>query len=146
VFQAEQHAEHIDVEGSPIVFLGLLVDRKTGRAFGAGVVERVMDSALGFQRELHERLHVGLDAGVCLEESRNSTGRLDGFDDRLSLGCAASGNDDFGATGGEFVGDIGPDATRGTGDESNFVLEGSFHGGLFFAAVMILCRAFCPTG
>ena len=70
---------------------------------------------------------IGFLTGIGLEKDRRAAGGLDGFHHRRTLRRAASRDDHLGAASGEIAGNLGTDAAGGTGDEGDFVLEGSFH-------------------
>ena len=127
ILHAQEHAENINVKGLAVIVLGLLFGGEAGCAFNAGIVEGVVQAAIGFDGKIHEGFDVGFLAGIGLKERGGTAGGLDGFDDRLAFGGAAAGDNDPGVAGGEVVGDLGADAAGGTGDESDFVVEGIRH-------------------
>ena len=90
VLQAEQHAEHVGVEGGGIARCRLL-NHWTGFAFGAGVVDHGIEAPEALDRPVDETADIILVPHVGLDEF----GRGAEFADRCLSGILpAAGNDD----------------------------------------------------
>src|SRR6266851_2842556 len=96
VLHAEQHAEHVGVEGGGVAVGGLLGHR-AGLALGAGVVDGDVEAAEPGDRLVDQVLHVAFVADIGADEFRFRAKRAQFGDQRFANIIAAAGNHDTGA-------------------------------------------------
>ena len=118
MLHAEQHAEHVGVEGSGVTLGGLLGDRP-GLAFGAGIVDGDIEAAEAGDGLVDQVPHVVLVAHIGANEFRLRAERAEFGDQRLAGVVAAAGDDDAGAFAGKGQGGGAADAGQGAGDQDN---------------------------
>lgn len=137
VLETEQDTQDVDVERVPIIFLGLLIGGQPRGSLHTGVVEGVIETTVGLDREVDQGFDVRFAAGVCGKERCDTAGGLNGFDDGFSLRMTTTGHHDFCMEHGQFMGNGFADTTGGTGNESDFVLECRFHESDFLIVTLV---------
>jgi hypothetical protein len=95
VLHAQDHAEHVGVEGG--VGLRGLLSRWAGLAFGAGVVDGNVEPAEPSDGFVDQILHVALVVNVGADEFCFRTGGAKLGGQRFAGVIATAGNDDTGA-------------------------------------------------
>jgi hypothetical protein len=118
MFQAEEYAEHIGIEGGGIALRGLRYDRAR-RALGAGVVDGDVETTEPGDSLVHQILYVILVANVGANELSLGTERAELRGQRLTGVVAAAGNDEIGAFFREGGRGGAADTGQGTSDEDN---------------------------
>ncbi len=118
MLHAEQHAEHVGVEGGGIARCGLFGDR-AGRAFGAGIIDGDIEAAEPGDRPVDQVLHVALAADVGADEFRFRAECSQFGDQRQARVLATPGNDEPGTFAREGDSGGAADTGQGAGNEDN---------------------------
>ena len=118
VLHAEQHAEHIGIEGSGVTVRALLGHR-AGSAFGAGIVDGDVEAAEPGDGFVDQVLHVAFVADVGANEFGFRAKPAKFADQRLAGIIAAAGNHDIGTFMGEGERGGAADPGQRAGDQYN---------------------------
>ncbi|MCY1180235.1 hypothetical protein D9M73_206660 [compost metagenome] len=127
MLHAQPHALHVDVHQR--VELGLAAIRQAA-AFDldAGVVEGVVEPAIGGQGTGHQRGDLGIAGHVAADEGRLAAGGTDRLDAGLAAPGVHVGHHDLDALAGESLGGGATDAGAGTGDQGDLAGKQLTHG------------------
>src|ERR1700687_5937718 len=118
MLHAQEHAEHVGIEGGGVTLRGLFGDR-AGRALGAGVIDVNVEAAELRDGLADQILHVVLVADVGANEFRFCAKAAKFADKRLAGVIAAAGDDYSGAFVREGQSGGAADAGQGAGNQYN---------------------------
>ena len=141
MLHAQEHAEHVGVEGGGVARRGLLDDR-TGRAFGAGIIDGDIEAAEPGDRPVDQVLHLVLVAHVGADEFRFGAECPQFGDQSQARVLATPGNDKPGTFVREGEGGGAADAGQRAGDEDN----GVTHMSSPWLRIDLLASPRVPTG
>src|SRR5216684_3799503 len=123
MFQAEQHAEHIGVEGGGVA-LGGLIDDQARLALGTGIVDGGIDPAEAGHGLIDQVAHLVFVTDVGLDERGFGAQAAKFGLESLAFGLPAAGDDEAGAVLGEGDGGGATYACEGSSDQNDWLFHG----------------------
>lgn len=123
VFHGRKDSPDIDIENTLKLRLFDLNDWSQG--LDTGIVESDIEPAVFLYGLRDEVLHVRFPGDVPLDKGGFAAGGFDLLDHGVAFGFTPFGNDDLGASRGEFQGRGFSDAAGGTGDEDYSMFHGN---------------------
>ncbi|MNZ84323.1 hypothetical protein D3C78_1030750 [compost metagenome] len=118
MLHAQPHALHVDAHDGVELAL-LAVGQTTLLDLDAGIVEGIVQAAIGGHGAVHQRLDLGVAGHVAANEGGLAAGSADQLGGRLAARSIDIGNHDLGALTGERQGGGATDAGTGAGDQGN---------------------------
>src|SRR5712691_5097097 len=119
MFQAEQHAEHIGVEGGGVA-LGGLIDDQAPLALGTGIVDGGVDPAEAGHGLIDQVAHLVFVTDVGLDERGFGAQAAKFGLESPAFGLPAAGDDEAGAVLGEGDGGGATYACEGSSDQNDW--------------------------
>src|SRR5712664_4155912 len=124
MFQAEQHAEHIGVEGGGVAFGGL-IDDQAPLALGTRIVDGGVDPAEASYGLIDQVAHLVFVTDVGLDECGFGAQAAKLGLESLAFGLPAAGDDEAGAVLGEGDSGGATYACEGSGDQNDWFFHGA---------------------
>src|SRR5260370_9356685 len=118
MLHAQQHAEHVGIEGGGVT-VRRLFGHRAGLAFGAGIIDGDVEAAEPRDGLLDQVLHLVLMADIGANEFRFRAKRAKLGGQRLGGVIAAAGDEDASAFVREGEGGGAADGGQGAGNEDN---------------------------